>query len=418
MVITATILLPKREAREHDQTVVSLWFSGCLFLHRISIMGVLSRYYHLFNQNFTGQHDNRPRKIPEEIGEGLTLTMTDPSSYEEAMSRHDAIKWKRACAEEMEQFVKQKIFDAVPKPTGQKVIGCKWVFKTKLDKDGQVERYKAKLVAQDFLQVPGVDFEKMFAPVIRYQMLQTLLALANKYHWHVHQMSIKSAFLNSDLPNEIYMRVPPGVESEEGTIWLLRKALYGLKQASREWYLKLKKELEDIGFKRSDTDHGIFTKNISGQLFVIAVYVDDCLLFSDDIKAVKLVKEKLSARFEIKDLGEAQWILQMRIERSKDKDGLRTLSISQAQYIESILERHGIMDSNPVKTSMMNNLQLPLLTQPEVDVTEYQRSIGSLMYLMVCTRPDIAYAVGVLSRHVACPGRVHLTTVKCIFRYL
>ena len=118
----------------------------------------------------------------------------------------------------------------------------------------------------------------------------------------------------------------------------MRKALYGLKQASREWYLKLKKELEDIGFKRSDADHRIFTKNISGKLFVIAMYVNNFLLFSNDIEAVKLLKKKLSACFEMKDFGEAQWILQMRIKRSEDEDGLRTLSISQAQYIESILE--------------------------------------------------------------------------------
>ena len=158
------------------------------------------------------------RKVPGEFGEGSALTMTDPFSYKEVILRHNAIKWKRVCTEEMKQFVKQKIFNAVPKPTGQKVIGCKWVFKTKLNKDGQVERYKARLVAQGFLQVPGVDFEETFVPVTHHQTLQTLLALANKYRWHVHQMDVKLAFLNSDLPNEIYMCVPPGVESEEGTV--------------------------------------------------------------------------------------------------------------------------------------------------------------------------------------------------------
>jgi len=132
-------------------------------------------------------------------------------------------------------------------------------------------------------------------------------------------MDVKSVFLNSDLSNEIYMRVLLEVESKEGTVWLLHKVLYGLKQASREWYLKLKKELEDIKFKRNDADHRIFTKNISGKLFVIAVYVDDFLLFSDDIKAVKLVKEKLSACFEMKDLGEAQWILQRELKGQKMK---------------------------------------------------------------------------------------------------
>jgi len=117
----------------------------------------------------------------------------------------------------------------------------------------------------------------------------------------------------------------------------------------------------------------------------------------------------------MKDLEEASW---MKIERSDMTLGVRTLSISQEQYVETILEWHGMTNSNPVKIPMIANLQLPSLTEAEIDITEYQRCIGSLMYLMVCTRPDIAYAVGVLSRHVTCPGNVHMQAVKRVFRYL
>jgi len=180
----------------------------------------------------------------------------------------------------------------------------------------------------------------------------------------------------------------------------------------------LKGQLEELGFKRSDADYGIFTKNIMGKIFVIAVYVDDFLLFSSNIDDIKAVKEDLKMRFEMKDLEEASWILQMKIERSDMNLESRTLSISQEQYVEAILERHGMANCNPARTPMGNGMQLPNLTEPEVDITEYQRCIGSLMYLMVCTRPDIAYLVGVLSRHVACPGRIHMQAVKCVFRYL
>jgi len=114
------------------------------------------------------------------------------------------------------------------------VIGCKWVFKTKLDEDGQVECYKIWLVAQGFSQISGINFDKTFAPVTCYQTLRTLLALANRYHWHIHQIDVKSAFLNEDLENEIFIRILPGVETKEGQVWLLHKALYCLKQASRE----------------------------------------------------------------------------------------------------------------------------------------------------------------------------------------
>jgi len=231
-------------------------------------------------------------------------------------------------------------------------------------------------------------------------------------------MDVKSAFLNGDLDKEIFMRIPDGVDSKDGEVWLLHKALYGLKQASREWYLKMKGKLEELGFKRSEADHGVFTKVCDGKIFIIAVYVDDFLLFSELIDEIKDIKEKLGKIFEMKDLGEARWILQMKIERSDLRLGSRTISMSQQQYVEEILERHGMANCNPAKTPMGNDIQLPILNEPEVDITEYQRCIGSLMYLMICTRPDIAYSVGVLSRHVSCPGKAHMQAVKRIFRYL
>jgi len=292
------------------------------------------------------------------------------------------------------------------------------VFKTKLDEDGQIERYKARLVTQGFSQIPGVDFDETFAPVTRHQTLRTLLGLANRYKWHIHQMDVKSVFLNGELENEIYMKIPPGADAKEGQVWLLHKALYGLKQASREWYLKLREQLEGLGFKRSNADHGVFTKTISGKLFVIAIYIDDFLLFSGRIDNIKAIKGELSKCFEMKDLGEAKWILQMKIERTEMNRDVRKLTISQEQYVETILEWHGMADCKPAKTPMVANQQLPMLTEAEVNITDYQRCIGSLMYLMICTHSDIAYSVGVLSQHIACPGKTHMQAVKRIFRYL
>ena len=231
-------------------------------------------------------------------------------------------------------------------------------------------------------------------------------------------MDVKSAFLNGDLENEIFMRIPQGVESKGGEVCLLHKALYGLKQASRVWYLKLKGKLEELGFKQSEADHGVFTKVSDRKIFIITVYVDDFLLFSEQITKIEDIKKKLGKIFKMKDLGEARWILQMKIERSDMRLGLRTISMSQEQYVEEILERHGMANCNPARTPMGNDIQLPVLNEAEVDITEYQRCIGSLMYLMICTRPDIAYSVGVLSRHVSCPGKAHMQAVKWVFRYL
>ena len=169
-------------------------------------------------------------------------------------------------------------------------------------------------MAQGFLQVPGVDFDETFAPVTRHQSLRILLALANRYGWHVHQIDVKSAFLNGDLENEIFMNVPPEYEAKENEVWLLHKALYGLKQASREWYLKLKKELESLIFVRSSADHGVFIKTIEGRLFVVAVWVNDFLLFSSNIGDMEEIKWSLAQCFEMKDLREVKWALQMKVD--------------------------------------------------------------------------------------------------------
>jgi len=158
----------------------------------------------------------------------------DSDFYEEAMSRSGATYWKRACAKKLKEFVRQNLFSIVSRPTGHKVVGCKWVFKIQLDKNEQIEYYKVRLVAQGFLQIPRVDFNEIFALVIHYQILWTFLGLANHYCWHIHQIDIKSACLNENLENEIFIKIPPGVKAEEEWVWLLYKALYGLKQASRE----------------------------------------------------------------------------------------------------------------------------------------------------------------------------------------
>jgi len=151
---------------------------------------------------------------------------------------------------------------------------------------------------------------------------------------------------------------------------------------------------------------------------VIAIYVNDFLLFSGRIDNITVIKGELSKHFEMKDLGEAKWILQMKIERTNMNRDVRKLTISQEQYIKTILKQHGIIDCKSAKTPMVANLQLSTLTEVEIDITDYQRCIRSLMYLIVCICPDIAYSVGVLSRHIACPGKTHMQAVKHIFQYL
>ena len=339
----------------------------------------------------------------------------DPISYHDALSREDRESWRKACNEELETLKKFGVYEEVPRPHDRKIVGSKWVFRMKMGPDGQIERYKARLVAQGFSQVEGIDYNETFAPVTKFNSIRLLLALSARFDWEIHQMDVKSAFLNGELDEEIYMRPPPGYKTTPGTVWRLKKTLYGLKQASREWYKKLSHELDTLGFSRIQADHCVFYKNVNGHHIIIAVYVDDNLIISDSPDLVAQTKKDLSSHFDMTDLGEVHWILNMEVTRDCSK---RTIRLSQSQYIEDILERHGMADCKPAATPMEANLKLEKLDAAEVDITEYQQLIGSLMYGSIGTRFDIAHDVGVLSRHNHSPGKRHHTAVKRVFRYL
>jgi len=192
---------------------------------------------------------------------------------------------------------------------------------------------------------------------------------------------VKLAFLNRDLKKEIYMKILPGQDRPEGHVWQLRKVLYGLKQASREWYTKVHKVMVGLGYKASVADKCVFTcVDANGHLIIVAVYMNNFLFISKSLKFVKSSKSEMSGHFEMKDLGPAKWILQ--IELNHNTSNSITI-LSQSQYIEEILEHHGMANSRPIKTPMDPNMTLPLLATPEINVTEYQQCVGSLMHAMV-----------------------------------
>ncbi|KIJ41161.1 hypothetical protein M422DRAFT_172542 [Sphaerobolus stellatus SS14] len=325
----------------------------------------------------------------------------EPEMYKEAMSRPDADKWKAVCTEELLL-------------RGRRVVDCRWTFKEKRGPKGEILRYKARLVAKGFTQVKGVDYNEMFAPVVKFTSIRTLLALTTELDLEIHQMDVKTAFLNRDLKEEIYMNLPPGFR-KPGVIWKLKKGLYGLKQASREWYKKLCTEFESMGFRRCNSNHAVFIKDDNGIRVVVAVYVDDLLIFSSSIEAVKKVKKDLKGKFEMTDLGEAHWILGMEITRDRPS---HTLSISQKAYFAEILERFGMSDCKPAPTPMEVGVSLRKLSEAEVDSQHYQSAVGSLMYGMIGTHPDVAHSVGVLSQHCATPGEEHEKGNKRVLRYI
>lgn len=331
------------------------------------------------------------------------------------MGRADADQWYSAMMDELNTFVRIGLYEEVPRPLDRKVIDSKWVFKLKRGPTGDIERYKACLVAKGFTQVQGIDYTDTFAPVAKFSTIRILLALAAKYDLEIHQMDVKSAFLNGHLEEEIYLRPPPGFQTSDDKVWRLYRALYGLKQAPKSWYKRLKDVFESLGFTRSNADHSLFYKVEKGILLIVAVYVDDKLILSKSREAINQLKSQLAGQYDLSDLGEAQWILGMEIIRDRDKG---TIELSQTRYVESILDRFGMQDGRSVSTPIETNLKLTKLTEPEIEARAYQSALGALMYAMLATRPDLAFAVGVLSRHAATPGEPHWTALKRVYRYL
>jgi histone deacetylase 1/2 len=342
----------------------------------------------------------------------------DPLTYEEAMGRPDADLWRQACDEEIKSLHENGTYVLEPVPAGVKPLKCKWVFKIKRDAAGKVERYKARLVAKGCQQIPGVDFSDVYAPVSKHTTLRALLSFAAEHKWPVDHIDVKTAFLNGDLEEELYMVQPPGYESGgPGVACKLQKALYGLRQAPRAWYNKLSAVLEQLGFVCCDADPGLWVyKSSAGAVYLLA-YVDDLLVTGDgDCGGVK---QKLMSKFAARDLGPVSMFLGMEVLR--DVEG-RLLKLCQHKYVRELLEKYNMQNSASVRTPLAAGTKLSREGEGAGDDLEpgvpFSELVGALLYLSVCTRPDIAHAVGLLARFMSAPKKQHWVAAKRVLRYL
>ncbi|GJT61588.1 retrovirus-related pol polyprotein from transposon TNT 1-94 [Tanacetum coccineum] len=229
----------------------------------------------------------------------------DPVSFSQAIKGDKSEMWIDAMKEELKSMAQNKVWDLVNLPEGSKRVGCKWVFKTKRDSKGNVERYKARLVAKGYTQKNGVDYNETFSPVSKKDSLRIILALVAHFDLELHQMDVKTAFLNGNLEEEVYMEQPEGffIDGKEKMVCKLKKSIYGLKQASRQWYIKFNDTITSFGFEEIIVDRCIYRK-ISGSKFIFLVlYVDDILLATNDFGLLHKTKEYLSKNFEMKDMG-------------------------------------------------------------------------------------------------------------------
>ena len=368
------------------------------------------------------RYPQRTRLPPTQIYKALAAKVTvndEPQTYEEAIQAPDAAQWKLAMAEEMASLQENCTWTLEQKPIGVRTIPVKWVYKIKRDSMGNIERYKARLVAKGFMQQEGIDYNEVFAPVSKHTTLRALLAMTAAENMELHQLDIKTAFLNGALEETIFMEQPEGyAEGGPNTVCHLRKALYGLKQAPRAWNTRLKQELESMGFTASEADPGLFIAQFkSGKVFLL-VYVDDILVAAKSLADIQHVKDRLTKAFKVRDLGEVKYFLGMSVKRNREA---KTLKMTQERLATELVSQYGMRESKIKCVPMSTSVKLEQASDDNLLDTEafrYSELVGSLLYLSVCTRPDISQAVGALARHMARPSMEHWTAAKGVLRYI
>jgi hypothetical protein len=310
----------------------------------------------------------------------------EPRSYAEAIRSHDSEAWSTAHADEGGALLANKTWVLTDLPPGKKALSCQWLFKRKYDAKGNLVRYKARLVVRGNEQVKYVDFEDIFAPVIRLESLRVLLALVAVFDLECHQVDADTAFLNGILDEEIYMQQPAGmvVPGQEKKVCRLLKSLYGLKQAPRAWYRRLTDFLKQHGFERLDSESCIYVAGRGGGDFVIVgIYVDDLVLISKTKSSLSWIKSVIGAEFKIKDLGDVHHLLGLQIARDRSN---KKLTICQSTYARSVVEKfnmgHAHAKHTPAEHSApVSQKDCPTTDQEKarMEKLDYRGLVGSLM---------------------------------------
>ncbi|CAI5482178.1 unnamed protein product [Closterium sp. Yama58-4] len=344
-----------------------------------------------------------------------------PRTYAEAMAGPYSSQWQTAMDAEMASWKSTRTYvDEVP-PPGANIVSGMWIFRVKRP-PGSPPVFKARYVARGFSQREGVDFFQTFSPTPKMTTLRVLLHIAAQRDYELHSLDFSTAFLQGSLHEEIWLRRPPGFTGSvpPGTQWRLQRPVYGLRQAPREWHDTLRTTLAALGFAPSTADPSLFLPtDTSLPPFYILVYVDDLVFATADTAALAHVKSELQRRHTCTDLGELTSYLGLRITRDRAR---RTITLTQSHMVQQILQHFRFTYSSPQSTPLPTGHSLSALPSDEsVEPSgPYPELVGCLMYLMTCTRPDLAYPLSILARYVA-PGRhrkEHMDAAKRVLRYL
>ncbi|CAI7745487.1 unnamed protein product [Closterium sp. NIES-54] len=353
-------------------------------------------------------------------GDPDALDIPTPRSYAEAIEGPYSSQWQAAMDTEMASWKSTGTYvDEVP-PPGANIVSGMWIRVKR--PPGSPPVFKARYVARGFSQRQGVDYFQTFSPTPKMTTLRVLLHVAAHRDYELHSLDFSTAFLQGSLHEEIWLRRPPGFTGSfpPGTQWSLRRPVYGLRQAPREWHDTVRTTLAALGFAPSTADPSLFLRtDTSLPPFYILVYVDDLVFATADTAGLAYVKSELQKRHTCTDLGELRSYLGLQITRDRAR---RTITLTQSHMVQQVLQRFGFTYSSPQATPLPTRHSLSALPSDESVESSgpYPELVGCLMYLMTCTRLDLAYPLSILARYVA-PGRhrpEHMAATKRVLRYL
>ncbi|GJZ11368.1 retrovirus-related pol polyprotein from transposon TNT 1-94 [Tanacetum coccineum] len=340
------------------------------------------------------------------------LSKVKPKNFKSAITEDC---WFQAMQDEIHEFDRLQVWELVPQPDCVMIISLKWIYKVKLDEYGDVLKNKARLVAKGYRQEEGIDFEESFTPVARIEAIRIFIANVTNKNMIIYQMDVKTAFINGELKEEVYVSQPEGfVDPEHPThVYRLKKALYGLKQAPWAWYDTLSRFLLDNKFSKGAVDLTLFTQKTGKHILLVQIYVDDIIFASTDPKACDIFSNEISAKFQMSMMGQMSFFLGLQVSQNP-----KGIFINQSKFALEILKKFEMDSCDPVDTPMVDRLKLdedPLWIP--VDQTRFRSMVGSLMYL-TASKPDLVFAVCMCARYQESPTKKHLEALKRVFWYL
>lgn len=359
--------------------------------------------------NLNEEVTTRSREVMSNV---CFVSKFEPQNVKEALTDEF---WINAMQDELSQFKRNRVWNLVPRPEGTNVIGTRWIYKSKSDEQGMVTKNKVRLVAQEYTQIEGVDFDETFAHVAHLESIRLLLGVASLLKFKLFQMDVKSSFLNGYLNEELYVEQPKGFVDPTfpNHVFKLKKVLYGLKQAPRARYERLTEFLTNHGYRKGGIDKTLFVKEKDGMLLIAHIYVDDIVFGGMSNEMVHRFVKQMQSEFEMSLVGELTYFLGLQVKQMED-----TIFISQSKYVKNSVKKIGMESASHKRTPVATHLKLTKdETRVDVDQSLYKSMIGSLLYL-TASRPNITFAVGFCARYQVQPKVSHLNQVKRILKYV